>query len=66
MLDRDNLLGFALLAMDMRDRQKVYHKTRTQSAMIVMWEAQKLFDRRRKELFGSPDEPNKPEEPKAE
>lgn len=66
MINPDDLLGYALIANDMRDRQKAYYERRTQSALIVMWEAQRLFDRRRKELFGSPDEPNKLVEPKAE
>ena len=57
MLDRENLLGFALLAMDMRERHKAYYHKRTQSALIAMLEAQKLFDKRRKELFEQKEEP---------
>lgn len=64
MISPDDLLGYALIANDMRDRQKAYYERRTQSALIVMWEAQKLFDRRREALFG--DKRDKPVEPKAE
>ena len=57
MIERDDLMGLALLAMDMRDRQKAYYQRRTQSALITMLEAQKLFDKRRKELFEQKEEP---------
>lgn len=57
MIERDDLMGLALLAMDMRERQKAYYQRRTQSALITMLEAQKLFDKRRKELFEQKEEP---------